>query len=144
VLSPAVNPAWQLSWQDGSTGKSFFITEPGTYSLSATNNCGSFTDEIIITKGACKLAVPNAFTPNHDGHNEIFRILGVETVTSFHLQIFNRWGQMVFETNDKSKAWDGSYKGLEAPSGTFLYILKYATTDEPQTQIVKGTIVLIR
>jgi gliding motility-associated-like protein len=69
----------------------------------ALNNCGSATDEVIVAKGTCKVAVPTAFHPNNDGKNDLFRILGVEMVADFHLRVFNRWGQMVFETGINRK-----------------------------------------
>ena len=116
----------------------------GLYALTATNNCGSSTDEVSFTRGTCKVSIPNAFSPNNDRTNDVFKVLGTETVTDFNLKIFNRWGQIVFETSDKSKAWDGRVKGMDAPVGTFVYILRYTDMHEPAPQLVKGTIVLIR
>jgi gliding motility-associated-like protein len=144
LLRPTLDPAWQLSWQDGSTNATYLVTIPGQYYLSASNSCGSTTDGVVILKGTCKVSIPNAFTPNHDGRNDQFKILGVETVTSFHLKIFNRWGQLVFESNDKSRAWDGRCNGHECPSGSFVYILSYIDIDSTQLHVVNGTLELIR
>lgn len=144
LLNPSVNPSWQLLWQDGSTASSYTVTEIGSYKLTATNTCGTTTDEVLITKGGCKVNVPTGFTPNHDGKNDLFKVLGVETVTGFHLQIFNRWGEVVFETTDKTKGWDGTVKGAASPTGVFVYVLKYTDTNLPGPQSVKGTFVLIR
>ena len=144
VLKPVLNPSWQLLWQDGSMASSFAVTQPGTYQISATNQCGSTTDEIVISGGICKVYVPTGFTPNQDGKNDLFKVLGVETVTSFSLRIFNRWGEVVFETSDKSKGWDGKFRGVDIPTGVFVYVLKYSDINSPDPQHAKGTFVLVR
>jgi len=143
-LHPTLDPFWQLTWLDGSSNPVYTVTQPGAYSLTATNTCGSATDEVIVSKGACKVSIPTAFTPNRDGKNDFFKILGTETVTAFNLKIFNRWGQMVFETSDKNKGWDGRLNGADADAGIFVFILTYTDTNVPEQQSVKGTLVLIR
>ena len=144
LLSPQLNSLWQLSWQDGTTNPTYTVTQPGNYSLSATNNCGTTQDVIVVSKGICKVYVPTAFTPNNDGLNDIFRVSGADVITEFNLKIFNRWGEVIFETTDKTKGWDGKLKGELLTTGTFVYLLKYKelNTDKPAMQ--KGTFVLIR
>jgi gliding motility-associated-like protein len=144
ILSPVVNTNWQLRWQDGSSASTFTVNQPGLYSLTATNNCGSGSDDINITKGYCKVIVPNAFTPNNDGLNDLFKVLGVESVTELNLKIFNRWGQLVFETSDKTKGWDGKFKNKLQPNGTFVFILNYKENNSVQSVSQKGTFVLIQ
>jgi gliding motility-associated-like protein len=144
LLNPSVSSSWQLLWQDGSTASTYTVTEVGSYKLTATNNCGSTTDEVLVSKGGCRVFVPTGFTPNNDGKNDLFKILGVETVTNFSLKIFNRWGEVVFETTDKAKGWDGRFKGVETPTGVFVYVLTYSDINAPEPQHAKGTFVLIR
>jgi len=144
VLSPALNAAWQLNWQDGSAASTFTITQPGLYSLTATNNCGSTSDDIIVSKGVCKVFMPSAFTPNNDGLNDYFKALGTETVTKFDLRIFNRWGEMVFQTTDKSKGWNGKLGGIDQSSAVFVYTLQYTDLNSPQPQVLRGTFLLMR
>ena len=144
LLHPALNPTWQISWQDGSTSPTFTVSQAGIYSLTAINQCGSSSDEVLFTRGTCKVAVPNAFSPNNDRTNDVFRVLGIETVKDFNLKIFNRWGQIVFESSDKNKGWDGRIKGIESPVGTYVYVLRFNDIFDPTPQFVKGTIVLIR
>jgi gliding motility-associated-like protein len=142
-LKPDLDPAWQLRWEDGSTAPDHTITRPGLYSLLATNGCGSVQDEVLIYKGVCNVYVPNAFTPNGDGKNDLFKILGTENVSSFHLKVFNRYGETVFETSDKANGWDGKYQGKYLP-GTYVYLLEYKDTASTQPQNLKGSFILIR
>lgn len=144
LLNPTLNPAWQLRWQDGSTAPTYTVTQPGIYSLAATNNCGTTQDDVLFTKGICKVYVPSGFTPNGDGLNDLFRVTGVEVISEFNLKIFNRWGQIIFETNDKTKGWDGKLKGTVLSTGTFVYILKYTESNTGLSQTLKGTVTLIR
>lgn len=143
-LNPQLNSLWQLRWQDGTTNPTYTVTQPGTYSLSAANNCGTTQDDIVVSKGICKVYVPTAFTPNNDGLNDIFRVSGTEVITDFDLKIFNRWGEIIFETTDKMKGWDGKLKGKMLTTGTFVYLLKYKELNAVKPAMQKGTFILIR
>lgn len=144
TLRPALDPTWQLRWQDGTTGPTFTLTQPGTYSLAATNNCGTTTHQVVVSNGLCKVFVPTAFTPNNNGRNDLFRALGTEAVTEFNMKVFDRAGQVIFQTNDKNKGWDGKLKGLEFSTGVFVYLISYKDIYSTDLKILKGTITLIR
>jgi gliding motility-associated-like protein len=143
TLQPAVNPLWQLLWQDGSTANTYKVTQPGLYYLDATASCGTTRDEILFTKGFCKVYIPNAFTPNGDGRNDLLKVYGTELVIIFHLQIFNRYGQLVFETRDKNKGWDGRLNGQVVNNGAYIYTLTYQEQGG-LVQNIAGSILLIR
>ena len=130
-------------WQDGSTQSSFTVSEPGIYSLTATNKCGSFTDEVIITRGLCKLAMPNAFTPNSDGKNDVLRISNASQIKSFSLNIFNRWGQLIFTTTDPYKGWDGKFNSVLQPEGNYMWSISLVDNEGNKVQ-AKGQVLLIR
>jgi gliding motility-associated-like protein len=88
--------------------------------------------------------IPNAFTPNGDGLNDDFRILGVppENITRFNMQVFNRWGQMVFSSNDILKPWDGKLNGEVCDVGMYSWVIYYE--DNNKTKVSnKGTVMLI-
>jgi len=89
--------------------------------------------------------IPNAFTPNNDGLNDSFRILGLppENITQFNLQIFDRWGQVVFETNNIEAAWDGTYKGKPCPAEVYTWVIYYETSKKTKLSN-KGQVMLIR
>jgi gliding motility-associated-like protein len=68
------------------------------------------------------LYIPNTFTPNGDGMNDSFGVAG-EAIQEFNIQVYNRWGQKVFESADANGRWDGSYQGQKAPEGSYVYKL---------------------
>lgn len=98
--------------------------QPGNYKAVATNalGCTAETDFEIPTN--CDIVdIPSAFSPNGDGKNDVLYVAGTENVKELYLRIYNRWGQLVFETNDKNKGWDGSYQGQKQPIETYGYVL---------------------
>lgn len=144
TLKPAIQNWKGVSylWQDGSNNTTYNVVAPGLYSLTLSNDCGSKTDSIVAIKGTCKLYVPNAFTPNGDGHNDIFKASFGENITKFKMEIYNRWGQKVFESDDINKGWDGTYQ-QNILAGVFVWIIKYDTVDL-KNQTLKGNVLLIR
>jgi gliding motility-associated-like protein len=96
---------------------------------------------LVVVRGP----IPNAFTPNGDGLNDKFRILGTpaENITEYNFRIFNRWGQIIFETNNIDDAWDGTAKGQICPAGVYVWEIFYR--DNNKTKITnKGTVMLLR
>ena len=86
--------------------------------------------------------VPNVFSPNGDGLNDVINVNGF-CIYTFNLQIFSRWGELVFETKDRSISWDGTYKGKPMDTGVFVYRADGITIDaKPFT--IKGNITLLR
>ena len=90
---------------------------------------------------------PNIFTPNGDGQNDLFKPLGLESnMVSFEMNIFDRWGGVLFKSTDPSIGWDGTPTkniSAHAADGVFLYFIKFTTTDGQQ-KLLKGSITLIR
>jgi len=86
--------------------------------------------------------IPSAFTPNGDNNNDIFYVRG-SNLYSIELEIYNRWGELVFRTDDLNRGWDGSYNGREADPGVFVYHLKAICLDK-QEYFTKGNLTLIR
>jgi gliding motility-associated-like protein len=90
-----------------------------------------------------QILLPNAFTPDGDGLNDVFKAIGrPDKLTSFSMKIFNRWGQMVFETKDITLGWDGTYQGKPAPAGTYVFRVEYSISS--RSFDTSGTVVLIR
>lgn len=106
--------------------------------------CGDTTYHIIAQFPDCYIAVPSAFTPNGDGLNDYLYPLNAFKAVNMLFRIYNRYGQIVFETKDISKKWDGSINGQAQPSGTFVWTLEYTDRDTGQHVSQKGTTVLIR
>jgi gliding motility-associated-like protein len=137
---------YQYLWSTGSTTKELQVTHPGIYSLMLTNAQGCTTTESIQVAKGCYIDIPNAFTPNGDGSNDYFfprQLLG-QGVSSFHFQIINRWGQVLFETSRTTgRGWDGRYKGKEQPMGVYIYSIK-AELENGKTEEYKGNVTLVR
>jgi gliding motility-associated-like protein len=86
--------------------------------------------------------IPNSFTPNGDGLNDMFRVYGYKIAT-LKLVVFNQWGEKLFESSDQSRGWDGTYKGKVQPSGVYMYVCRMVLTDGTVMD-KKGAINLIR
>ncbi|MBV4358679.1 DUF7948 domain-containing protein [Pinibacter aurantiacus] len=141
-----------INWSIPASGSSAFIKVRNNQRVTAAaideNDC-PITANAIINVKACStpencLHIPNAFTPNSDGKNETIGpvTLGCQ-ITDLAFQIYSRWGEVVFETNDKNKRWDGYYKGLIQPGGVYIYTCSYIT-DDGVKRFQKGAIILIR
>jgi gliding motility-associated-like protein len=88
--------------------------------------------------------MPNAFTPNADGHNDLFRIPPLLNLTIERFSVYNRWGALVFTTNNSLVGWDGRMGGQAEPAGTYVWIVSYYDPLTHQTVMKKGTVELIR
>ncbi len=100
-----------------------------------------FNIKVLFT---CYIAVPTAFTPNGDGLNDYLYPVNAYKAANLTFKIFNRFGQLIFETKDWTRKWDGKIKGLPQPSGTYVWMLDYINTDTGKQYNLKGTTVLIR
>ncbi|RZK46522.1 MAG: gliding motility-associated C-terminal domain-containing protein [Pedobacter sp.] len=126
-------------WSDGSTGQRFVVSAAGRYSITVTDKCGSATDDILISMKECVIQVPSGFSPNNDGLNDLLKALNVPGSKSYKLEIYNRWGQLVFQTSDPNKGWDGKVGGrLQAP-GMYIWKIDLEGRDKP----LKGVVSLI-
>ncbi len=114
--------------------------------LIASNNLGckdTAVQQIDVLK-TCYIAVPSAFTPNGDGLNDYLYPLNALKADNLIFRVFNRYGQMVFETNDWQKKWNGTVNGHPEPAGTFVWYLQYTDHDSGKKFFLKGTTILIR
>ncbi len=141
----ATNSGYTYVWNDSSTNSVLEVTQKGRYWVRLTDYCGSYSDTINIEVQPCKcnLFIPDAFTPNRDNNNDMFFANSNCDFTAFHLQIYSRWGERVFEGRTKDDKWNGTYKGIELPIGMYYYILNYEF-DKNGKAIKKGDVVLIR
>lgn len=102
--------------------------DTGTYivNLKVINSYGcvdSITGKVIV-RPDYTIYVPNAFSPNADGVNDIFRVYSIN-ILEFDFSIYNRWGAQLFHTNDTETGWDGYYKGKMSPVDTYVYVIYY-------------------
>lgn len=134
-------------WSTGDTTQILMVTEEGNYSVIVENACGIDNAGLFIDEKDCDLTVhiPNAFTPNNDNKNNVFVPIfsSTDDVFDYDLKIFNRWGEMVFRTNDPTEGWDGDFKGQEAQIGVYSYVM-YFKSFRKTPRIIHGTVSLIR
>jgi gliding motility-associated-like protein len=135
------------SWMGNSSDdnlSSFVISKPGDYWVSVSNFCGYKADTIHVFDNCdFPIYMPTAFTPNNDGRNDVYRVPPGNNNRMIRLTIFNRWGQMLFSTTDKSKGWDGTKKGEPQATDVYVYYLEMqGITGRKFSQ--KGTFALIR
>ena len=105
------------------------IVIPGatTVTVTATNQYGcTSADSVFIASGpCCELSLPNAFTPNGDGRNDVFRTITEGNHQIIFFRVMNRWGQSVFETENESQGWNGAFNGVPQDAGTYYYAIRY-------------------
>lgn len=132
----------EILWSNGDRSTNFIEDQPGNYSVSLSNYCGQVNDEFKIIETACTIFVPNTITPNNDGQNDVFfPVLNSEYITFFSCNIYNRWGQIVFSSNNSKMSWDGSYKG-KVTQDMYNYHILYSYQNEPKKEI-KGMVLVI-
>ena len=114
--------------------------------VTAANGCTdtTFSEILVVPDIAYKL--PNAFTPNGDGINDRFFVVGnADEAESFQLSIWNRWGELIFETNDANEGWNGQKfnTGKIAPNGVYVVVVQYVNYEDVKT-IIDGFVTVLR
>ena len=142
----------RYSWDFGDNTSSTEVnpihqyTKTGTYKVCLTaynnSNCPSTLCRLVPTDVQPEIGLPSGFSPNGDGENDVLYVRGAAIVT-LDLKIFNRWGQLVFETTSQSIGWDGKYNGQPQPIDAYAYVL-HATFIDGSAQLLKGNITLLR
>ncbi|BAV06730.1 Ig-like domain-containing protein [Filimonas lacunae] len=107
---------------------------------SACQDTVSETAKAMVLQS--QIFIPNSFTPNGDGLNDVIQIYG-NVIREMRFIIFNQWGEKLFETREQNKGWDGTYKGKPQPSGVYIYLCQLVLADGSK-QTKKGSINLVR
>lgn len=105
--------------------------------------CTDMDSVALLTRQCCNISLPDAFTPNGDGRNDKFRILTIGNHDIQSFKIFNRWGQVIYNSINEHDSWDGRYKGVEQDMGTYNYYIKYKCADGNYYE-KKGAVTLFR
>lgn len=107
-------------------------------------HCQDTADHFIKAVMSCYIDVPTAFSPNHDGMNDYLYPLSAYKAVDLEFSVYNRVGQLVFQTTDWTKKWDGTVKGKPADVGTYVWMLRYTIKESGKKVFRKGTTVLLR
>lgn len=148
---------WQWNFGNGNTSS---LETPPTirYSFSnrtidypvrlivsnTTSNCSDTAFQNIKIVNNCNIAVPAAFTPNNDGLNDYLYPLNAYKAIDLLFKVFNRQGQLVFETRDWTKKWDGTFKNAKQDAGAYVWYLQYTSLDDGKKHFLKGNSILMR
>jgi len=139
-------------WSTGETGKEIFISSAGLFFASIKDSCSDelFADSINVTQKVCFCdpVFPNAFTPNGDGLNDEYApIKALDCIYSeYNFEIFNRWGQKIFETHNPNEMWNGTFGQIGQPMDVYVYLCSYTLAKEPDSPLIlkKGNVTLLR
>ena len=128
---------------NGSISSSVKIFKAGNYKISAGDINGCTKEFIVnVVDQNCNIYIPNTFTPNGDGRNDIFRISRAGMIQLKEFAVYDRWGNKIFTTVQSSQGWNGKYKGTESPAGVYAYIINGSVNGKAKQ--LKGTIILER
>jgi gliding motility-associated-like protein len=143
------DPSDDLSykWSSGETTCCIKPDHEGLFRVSMISPyCSSYVDSMKVIFSICDtcIGVPNAFTPNNDGMNDNFKVIVYCPVSDFHMTIFNRWGQKVFESKDPEEYWNGSVMGVMGDNGVYVYEIEYHSIATHLVKKLTGNIMLFR
>jgi gliding motility-associated-like protein len=120
-----------------------FSTQIFNLVVTSPDGCTDDDDVIITVLDIQTLNIPNVFSPNGDGINDVFYIVNHVNIILYEFSIYDRWGEQVFTTNNLTEGWDGTYRNKEAEIGTYMYTL--IATDEEGIDVSRnGTVILLR
>lgn len=138
---------YDFLWSTGDTTEAISVVRPGLYSLTLSQRLpGCQATASVTIARDCYVDIPNAFTPNGDGTHDTFfpRSLLSSGVSSLHFQVFNRWGQRLFETSHvDGRGWDGRFNDKEQPAGVYVYRLTVAFHSGME-ETYQGNVTLVR
>ena len=134
------NGTYSILWNDGDTNYLRFLNQSGIYNITLTNQCGIISDSFKLDFIDCNVEpiIPNIITPNGDGYNDFFYIKNTE-YWNIDVQIFNRWGTIVYQNNTYKNTWDGK----DLADGVYYYIIK-ATNNNGYKKEYKGSVTVLR
>ncbi len=129
----AFTPGAAYAWSTGETTPAISIDQEGIYWVDLVGACASASDTIAVTLIVCSplVYVPNTFTPDGDGTNDVFGPVITGDLLDFELLIFDRWGERIFATSDQTLPWDGRSDGADVQDGVYVWVIRYeAITEE--------------
>lgn len=136
---------YTFSWSNQASTQNITNITKGNYTLTVADaiGCNATQSFIVGVKGACMdINIPNSFTPNGDGVNDKWIIRNLDKFSQNSVEIYNRWGQLIFSTNgyNDSNAWDGTYNGEQVSSAVYYYFINLGNG----TELFKGTLTVVR
>lgn len=139
-------------WSDSSQNNTLTVTNTGDYWVEITDACTTKRYETSVGIGAPGkrdyINIPNAFSPNNDGMNDVFQVFPLPNseVLSFEMQVFDRWGNHLFSTNDIDNSWNGIYRNQVVETGVYIWFLeaKVAFCERTFDVFERGDVLIVR
>jgi len=133
-------PESTYEWQDGTKGMSYTVLTTGEYEVEVTNQCGSVVDQVYIEFQDCSnIYFPNSFTPNGDNRNDTFYPKTDQEFSEYGFWVYDRWGGLVFKTNQPNFGWDGKINGEDAQVGVYVWRISYVSSFQEFGERVEKT-----
>jgi gliding motility-associated-like protein len=145
ALTIAVPGYKDYLWSNGQITNIVTLSSFGKFYLTVTdfNNCKGKDSITLIRKDCIPIGIPNAFTPNGDAKNDVFKPTINQDIRNYSFMVYNRYGEKIFDTKSYGTGWDGTYKGKPQPIGTYVYHIVY-TNIFGIVSDNKGTVMLLR
>jgi len=148
IVIDAGNSGATYLWQPGQdTVKTIHVSNPGTYTVIVTNKYGCSSSAQTVVRLVCppRLFISNAFSPDNDGSNDIYNVYSAH-VGTFHMLIFNRWGEIIYESRNKNDFWNGIYRDEPMPIGVYPWEITYEGDSEEYKgpYNMKGSVTVVR
>lgn len=145
ILLDVSYPGASYQWQDFSTNAYYYVQEGGIYWVIVNVGDCKTADSSQVYAEDCTpiIDMPNVFTPNSDGSNDLFLPKEYEFIIENKIMIFNRWGRLLYESDDVQSGWDGTHDGRECSDGVYFWILNYLGIKGDEGSL-SGTVTLLR
>ena len=138
------SPVADTRWFDNTVSQEKEITESGLYWAAFTDTSGCSIRDTVAVQFNIKAQIPNVFSPNDDGFNELFQPDFSESdFQSYLLQVYDRWGGLLFSTENPTGAWDGTFRGKPCEAGVYVYFL-VVETGYCKKAVLKGDVSILR
>jgi gliding motility-associated-like protein len=137
-----------VMWSNGSTAAAISVQDTGRYWVKVTEDGCQGSDTLTVSQQICEclVSMPNAFSPNGDNKNDLFRAIAAPDcpITDYTLSVYNRWGELVFTTDDPQAGWNGTFHNTPAEVGTYMYSLVFKAGTKGLVRHQTGDVTLVR
>ncbi|GAB3765630.1 PKD domain-containing protein [Spirosoma pomorum] len=146
LVASGANLSYRWPSLNATTG-TITVNQIGRYEVIVTDprGCTATGASLVVDLCEPRLNIPDAFTPNNDGQNDVLAVFA-SYVTDYQLRIYNRWGEIIFESTNPEQKWDGTYRGVLYPPMMYPYIISYKSQSFPErgTIVKRGSVLLVR
>ena len=149
VILNAQNPGKNFQWSNSMTTSVVTVTDTGSYFVVISDSDGlcPITDVVVVIEHSCehcRIAAPTAFSPNGDGKNDLFRIFFECQPQTYSMSIYDRWGELVYQSYDLTDGWNGFYKNISQPIGVYIFFVHYREAGTGEEKSMSGNISLLK